>query len=107
MTEPPPEVVPPQYWEIWYAACRLLEQNAGLTILSKYAEIGEDKCDNSLIEQERDSREAHGVDAYPFPPCPSFGSGEGRPSGGRTAAELSSVSLREDRPFAALFATLI
>jgi len=46
--EPPPEVVPPQYWEIWYAACKLLEENASeaLTILAFVSDNGDDGCEN-------------------------------------------------------------
>ena len=38
MTEPPPAVVPREYWEIWYAACRLLEENADLIALGDSSE---------------------------------------------------------------------
>ena len=47
MSEPPPEVVPREYWEIWYAACRLLEENAGLTILAKVSDNSDDECENT------------------------------------------------------------
>ena len=66
MTEPPPDVVAPEHRWIWYAACRLLEQNASVafTILA----IDGDPSDNPLkewhnsgMEQERDSRKAHGA----------------------------------------------
>jgi hypothetical protein len=51
MTEPPPEVVPREYWEIWYAACRLLEENAGLAILTGHSDFAKDS-DNSDDECE-------------------------------------------------------
>lgn len=61
MTEPPPDVAAPEHRWIWYEACRLLEENAGFTSLSKYAEIGEDKCNNSLMEQEHGNRKDRGA----------------------------------------------
>lgn len=50
VTDPPPEVVPPRYWEIWYEACKLLEENADLTILAKDSDPsdnGDDGCENT------------------------------------------------------------
>jgi hypothetical protein len=45
--EPPPAVVPREYWEIWRAACKLLEENAGLTVLDKVSDNGDDECENN------------------------------------------------------------
>ena len=47
VTEPPPEAVPREYWEIWYAACRLLEENADLIALAKDSDNGDDECENT------------------------------------------------------------
>jgi hypothetical protein len=50
MTEPPPEVVPREYWEIWHAACKLLEENADLIALAKDSDPsdnGGDECENT------------------------------------------------------------
>jgi hypothetical protein len=62
MTEPPPDVVAPEYREIWYAACRLLEENAGLTILADHSDISDDGWQNSehgAGDASRKAREAH------------------------------------------------
>jgi hypothetical protein len=50
VSEPPPEVVPREYWEIWYEACKLLEENAGLTILANStdpSDNSDDECENT------------------------------------------------------------
>jgi hypothetical protein len=47
MTDPPPEVVAREYWEIWYAACRLLEENADLIGLAKDSDTSDDECENT------------------------------------------------------------
>jgi hypothetical protein len=55
--EPPPEVVPREYWEIWYTACKLLEDNASeaLTTLGDFAihsDIRDDGWHNSLSDRD-------------------------------------------------------
>jgi hypothetical protein len=50
VTDPPPDVVAPEHRWIWYAACKLLEDNAGLTILSKStdpSDNSDDECENT------------------------------------------------------------
>jgi hypothetical protein len=47
MTDPPPDVVAPEHRWIWYAACKLLEDNAGLTILAVDSDNSDDGCENT------------------------------------------------------------
>ena len=50
MTEPPPDVVAPEHRWIWCAACKLLEENADLTIFAKDSDPsdnGGDECENT------------------------------------------------------------
>jgi hypothetical protein len=50
VTDPPPDVVAPEHRWIWYEACKLLEDNAGLTILSNStdpSDNSDDGCENT------------------------------------------------------------
>jgi hypothetical protein len=83
--EPPPHVVARDHREIWYAACRLLEENAG-TALTDLADStdpsdnGDDECENSDMKRETSSARTVGALTSPFPPVAS--SAEGAPSTG-------------------------
>jgi hypothetical protein len=49
VTDPPPAVVAPEHRWIWYAACKLLEENAdliGLAVDSDASDNGGDGCEN-------------------------------------------------------------
>jgi hypothetical protein len=78
--EPPPDVVPPEHRELWRAAVVLLQQNMGLTILSKDDDLAvlsdnsDDECENGGMAQERDSQasfrgKAHGACVRPVSPA--------------------------------------
>lgn len=88
--EPPPDVakLAPEHREIWYAACRLLEENADLIALAVDSDIGDDGWQNSDMEQEHISRKAREAHEQPLSSCPLL-CRRGAPSEDRRTVRLS------------------